>query len=208
MTFHPRHISRLEGFFSRIKEDTYPEPPTEPHLSITRKMFDFLIKKYPLPQNARVLDIGCGQGLALELFKEKGLHPTGITLNETDASVCRNKGYDVFEMDQSFLDFEDDTFDFVWCRHCLEHSVFPYFTLQEFFRIIGSGGYLYVEVPAPDTGCNHQNNHNHYSVLGKSMWLSLLQRAGFSVMDSIDIDFEVPAGPDTYWAFILQKPNP
>jgi len=206
MTLYPRDITRLEAFFSRIKEDTYPEPPTEPHLSITRKMFDYFINKFSLPQGARVLDIGCGQGLALELFKEKGLHPTGITLNETDASICREKGYDVFEMDQSFLDFEENTFDFIWCRHCLEHSVFPYFTLQEFFRILGAKGYLYAEVPAPDTGCNHQKNQNHYSVLGKSMWVSLMQRTGFLMMDSIDIDFEVPAGPDTYWAFILQKP--
>ncbi len=200
------HIARLEDFFSEIKGDTYPEIPAEPHLSITKRMFDFFWGKYALPQRGRVLDIGCGQGLALELFLEKGLSPVGITLNETDASVCREKGYDVLAMDQSFLEFDDETFDFIWCRHCIEHSVFPYFTLKEFFRVLRAKGYLYVEVPAPDTKCNHQNNRNHYSVVGKSMWISLLQRSGFCVLDVIDIDFEVPAGPDTYWAFIQQKP--
>lgn len=202
----PRDIARLDSFFSRIKEDTYPEPPSEPHLSITRKMFDFFMNTFTLPLGAAVLDIGCGQGLALALFEEKGLRPTGITLNETDASICREKGYIIFEMDQSFLDFDDAAFDFVWCRHCLEHSVFPYFTLQEFFRVLKPQGYLYIEVPAPDTKCNHQKNRNHYSVLGKTMWVSLMKRAGFVVLDCIDIDFEVPAGPDTYWAFILRRP--
>ena len=169
-------------------------------------MFDFFTNKYSLPPSCRVLDIGCGQGLALGLFRENGLSPVGITLNETDASVCREKGYDVLEMDQSFLEFGDQTFDFIWCRHCIEHSVFPYFTLQGFHRVLRAKGYLYLEVPAPDTKCGHQDNKNHYSVLGKSMWSSLLQRSGFSILDVIDIDFEVPAGPDTYWAFIQQKP--
>ena len=45
-------------------------------------------------------------------------------------------------MDQSFLDFADDYFDFVWCRHCLEHSIFPYFTLQEIYRVIKNLYYL------------------------------------------------------------------
>ncbi len=206
MKLNQRHIARLEEFLSGIKRDTYPEIPAEPHLSITKKMFDFFIRKYPLPQRGKILDIGCGQGLALKMFREKGFSPVGITLNETDASVCREKGYDVLEMDQSFLEFNDETFDFIWCRHCVEHSVFPYFTLKGFFSVLKTKGYLYLEVPTPDTKCNHQANQNHYSVLGKSMWISLFQRSGFSTLDVIDIDFEVPAGPDTYWAFIQQKP--
>lgn len=100
-------------------------------------------------------------------------------------------------MDQSFLDFPDGTFDVVWCRHCLEHSIFPYFTLSGFHRILRPGGWLYVEVPVPDTSCAHQTNRNHYSVLGKSMLGSLIERSGFRIVDVLDITFSVPAGPDT-----------
>ena len=81
-------------------------------------------------------------------------------------------------MDQSFLEFADNYFDFVWCRHCLEHSIFPYFTLQEISRVIKPEGYLYIEVPVPDTSCQNQTNKNNYSVLGKSMWLDLIKRSG------------------------------
>jgi len=108
-------------------------------------------------------------------------------------------------MDQSFLNFPDQAFEFIWCRHCLEHSIFPYFTLCEFFRLLKTKGYLYIEVPAPDTSCHHERNQNHYSVLGKSMWIELIKRSGFNVLDTIDLSFEVPAGPDIYWAFIQQK---
>ncbi len=109
-------------------------------------------------------------------------------------------------MDQSFLDFEDESFDFIWCRHCIEHSVFPYFTLSEIFRVLKSKGYLYIEVPAPETSCKHQANKNHYSVLGKQMWLELFKRTGLIVLDVLDINFTTGAGPDTYWCVIQQKP--
>jgi SAM-dependent methyltransferase len=205
MMLSPADIQKLEIFLDTIKGDTYPEPPTEPHFSITNQMIDRLLSTYQFPPTGKVLDIGCGQGQALERFSGRGLSPVGINLNDVDIAVCREKGYKVLEMDQSFLDFGDDEFDLIWCRHCLEHSIFPYFTLFGFHRVLRPGGYLYVEVPAPDTSSKHQENMNHYSVMGSSMWLQLMTRAGFTLLEQLNIDFTVPAGPDTYWAFILQK---
>jgi SAM-dependent methyltransferase len=206
MKLREKDIKKLENFFEKIKNDTYPEPPSGLHTSLTRDMFSQFLQKYPLPEKAKVLDLGCGQGVALELFKKQGFNPIGITLNVEDVEICKNQGYEVYEMDQSFLDFPDQEFDFVWCRHCIEHSIFPYFTLSEIYRVLKPGGYLYIEVPAPDTSCHHQDNKNHYSTLGKSLWLSLIQRTGFKILNVVDISFAVPAGPDIYWAIIQQKP--
>ncbi|MEC4896138.1 MAG: class I SAM-dependent methyltransferase [Oscillatoria sp. PMC 1051.18] len=198
-------IQKLEKFLEKIKGDTYPEYPTSLHTNVTIKITDYFFKKFSLPPQAKILDIGCGQGVALEIFAAKGYNPIGITLNSEDVAVCQQKGYEVYEMDQSFLDFEDNSFDLIWCRHCLEHSIFPYFTLNEIYRVTKPQGYLYVEVPAPETSCQHQNNPNHYSVLGKPMWLELIKRSGFKIVDVIDIDLKVPAGPDKYWAMFQQK---
>ena len=196
---------RLDAFLERLRGDIYPELPSQGHTEITREMFKRLAETRPLPAGAAVLDVGCGQGVGLEVFKAAGLNPVGITLG-ADAQVCRAKGFDVVEMDLSFLDFEDGRFDLVWCRHALEHSVFPFFTLSEMHRVLKPGGVLYVEVPAPDTSCRHQTNPNHYSVLGKTMWIELIRRSGFSDISVVDIGFNTPAGPDTYWAFIQNKP--
>lgn len=195
---------RLDAFLDKLRRDIYPEPPSEIHTQLSRQMFAKLCEHYPQKPGARVLDVGCGQGVALEMFRDAGLDPLGITLGE-DAQVCRSKGLDVLEMDFAFLDFQDETFDLVWCRHAIEHSVFPFFTLSELHRVLKPGGVLYLEVPAPDTSCAHQTNPNHYSVLGKSMWVELIGRSGFPQTRIMDLKFEVMAGPDVYWAFMQHK---
>jgi SAM-dependent methyltransferase len=195
---------RLGAFLEKLRADIYPEPPSPVHTDLARRMFAELCKTYPQRPGASVLDVGCGQGVALEMFREAGLDATGITLGP-DAEVCRSKGLKVLEMDFAFLEFPDASFDLVWCRHAIEHSVFPFFTLAELNRVLKPGGVLYLEVPAPDTACRHQTNPNHYSVLGKSMWLELIRRTGFPSARVLDLNFQVAAGPDTYWAFIQQK---
>lgn len=195
----------LDEFLEKLKGDTYPEVPEEPHISITRQMVERVAGTRNLAPGAKILDVGCGQGVALELFVQRGFQPVGITLNDTDADVCRGKGFSVYQMDQSFLDFPDAEFDLVWCRHCLEHSIFPFFTLAGFSRVLKPGGQLYVEVPAPDTASRHQANPNHYSVLGKSMWVQLLTRTGFEILDTVDIQFVSGFGPDLYWSFMARK---
>jgi SAM-dependent methyltransferase len=201
----PHHVTRLEAFFERIRSETYPEPSSELHSHVSRRMLEYLDRRYTLAPWTRVLDVGCGQGVALELFAEHNCRATGITLNAEDVRVCRERGHDVYEMDQSFLDFPDEEFDLIWCRHCLEHSVMPLFTLAGFARVLRPGGLLYMEVPAPDTACRHQTNANHYSVLPHSMWEQLISRAGFGLVEANSVDFMSDAGPDTYWAFIARK---
>jgi SAM-dependent methyltransferase len=201
-----RDYSRFDHFLGSLVGDVYPETPSEPHLSITRMTIEGLLKDGVIAPGMSVLDIGCGQGLALELFRQAGLEATGITLGG-DYEICRQKGFDVRQMDQNFMDFADGAFDFLWCRHVLEHSVAPLFTLSEYRRLVKPSGSVYVEVPAPDTSAHHETNPNHYSVLPLSAWVSLFTRSGFLVERSVALEFTAPCGPDLYWSFLL-RPAP
>lgn len=198
-------LNRFKVFLGIISGQTYPEAPSEPHQTVTRIMMEQILQSCRIVKPGRILDVGCGQGPALDVMREKGFHAVGITINDEDLRVCREKGHEVYDMDQSFLDFRDGEFDLVWARHCVEHSILPTFTLSGFHRVLKNGGLLYVEVPAPDTVCHHEQNTNHYSVFTKSAWVSLLKRAGFRIAWDNNFDFTLPIGTDTYYMFVCEK---
>lgn len=194
---------RLAAFVDARAGEIYPEPVSGLHASITAKALALLSETVTLPRPAEVLDIGCGQGDALERFLALGHRASGIGLGG-DVALCRARGLPVLEMDQSDLAFADGSFDLLWARHVLEHSLFPFFTLSEYRRVLRPAGTVYVEVPAPETASRHEDNPNHYSVLGRRMWLALFTRAGFRCLRGREFSFETSLGPDAYWGFFLQ----
>lgn len=194
--------TRLADFIAERATETYPEPRSAGHDGITAKMAAEVAKH--LEPMAHVLDVGCGQGPALEWFTREGFTPTGIALNAEDVSSCRERGFLVAQSDMHSSGFCDGLFDCVWARHVLEHSIAPFFALHEFARVLKPGGILYVEVPAPDTSCAHETNQNHYSVMGWKMWLSLIQRSGFDVINAMAHHLQTGAGPDIYFSYICK----
>lgn len=207
MMLQESRMKYLLEFITRRSVETYPEESSPIHTQLTAMAIDHLFSNYTIPYGTLVLDVGCGQGVALKHFVERGCRPVGITLNTTDLEECRKQGYTVAQMDQSFLEFPDATFDLIWARHVVEHSIFPYFTLTEFARVLKPGGMLYLEVPATETTYKHELNPNHYSILSHTMWLSLLGRSGFTTAEAQNFSLEGTAGPDEYWAFFTQKPS-
>ena len=201
------NISKIENFLTQINRQRYPGQTNDLNHHLLPKMISMVMQNGLLAPESRILDVGCGQGEALEIFTRQGFSAIGITAEEEDVKICRQKGFEVYEMDPSFLNFDDNQFDFIWCRHTLARSIFPFFTLSEFFRVLRPEGRLYIEVPAPDTSGRHQANKNHYSVLGKSMWRELITRTGFIEGRIFDIEFDTSAGPDKYFSFIQQKPR-
>lgn len=200
------HYNHLHNFIQeRIREDIYPEPPSPLHQQISSQMIEKLNQIVPLSEK-KILDCGCGQGVALDIFKKLNANPIGTTFGE-DLEVCKRRGHEVYAMDQSFLDFPRESFDIVWCRHALEHSLFPLYTLRRFYEVLKKNGILYVEVPAPDTSAQHETNRNHYSCFTKNAWISLFQRSKFEIFEQIDMKFKIMAGDDIYYAFFMKKLN-
>ena len=201
----PVGIQRFINFLTKIENETYPETPSKIHSDISNTMIDFLVDNISLSPNTKILDVGCGQGVALTKFKEKGFNAIGITLNDTDVKICREKGFEVYKMYQSFLNFPDDSFGLLWARHILEHSIFPYYTLNEYKRVLKKSGILYIEIPASNSDCKHERNINHYSILNRIMWESLFERHNFQIIYKKIFALENQYGKDKYWVFILKE---
>ena len=134
--------------------------------------------------------------------------------------MCRQKGHNVKEWDPTFLPqsdgFWDETVDFVFMRHYLQHSPYPIFTLVEFNRLLKLNGKMYIEVPAPDCERKHEYNQNHYSILGYTQLDALLKRTGFTIDTFNEIEFDVNAQigeesksvKERYYSFVVTKSAP
>mgnify|MGYP001606052364 CR=1 FL=1 len=72
-------------------------------------------------KGSRVLDIGCGPGLYLDLFREKGLDALGIDLSDGFLDICARKGLNVRKMDLEAPLLYPYSFDGIWASASLLH---------------------------------------------------------------------------------------
>jgi SAM-dependent methyltransferase len=177
----------------------YDEGDAQFHQTLTKKMVEQYIDPMNLSKDALIMDMGCGAGYFLDEMKQREYTNTvGITLSPQDTKICADKGHTVKNYDMSFIPqkdgYYDESVDFIFCRHSLEHSPYPIITLAEYNRILKNKHKIYIEVPSPDADRQHEYNINHYSVMGVKMWDALLNRAGFKTdtCNTIEFDIEVP----------------
>ena len=161
-----------------------------------------------------VLDLGCGTCRAMERFRELGMRTHGVTLGTSDAAWCRDvKGFTVTEAPVEVVGslFRAGSFDMIFARHSMEHTVAPMFVLDELKTLLSANGTLYLEVPMPGTDSKHEDNVNHYSVLGADMWKALLGKVGYEVVWSDMIllhkspDRQHLPSDDQYWYALAKK---
>lgn len=105
-----------------------------------------------LPENARVLDAGCGSGLLLRYLHS---HFPTVELEGCDASEIRlRQAKDLSEGPFSSIRYftgnleelerPDNTYDWVFCRYVFEHLPDPARVCAELFRVLKPSGTLSV----------------------------------------------------------------
>ena len=202
----------------------YDEGDSQFHKQLTSQITKQYIDPLNIPKNAKILDLGCGPGYFLDEMKEREYTDvTGVTLSPGDIKICEAKGHTIKTYDLSFLPqkdgYFDESVDFIFLRHALEHSPYPIFSLMEYNRILKQGGRLYIEVPAPDCIRKHEWNLNHYSILGEQQLAALLDRTGFAInkFDNFEFDLSSPDPTDSektvpmkekYYCVVATKARP
>lgn len=190
----------------------YPEGDSAFHQQLTKQVVETYVDPLNLPKDAKILDLGCGPGYFLDEMKSRGYTDvTGVTLSQGDIDLCVSKGHTVKQYDLSFLPqkdgYIDESVDFIFLRHALEHSPYPIFSLMEYNRILKQGGKIYIEVPAPDCDRKHEVNPNHYSILGHNQLAALLIRTGFDLnhFNNLEFDLNVAAADSTETQKVREK---
>ena len=174
----------------------YDEGLSDMHGVLTTQVVKTYIDPLNIPKNAKILDLGCGPGYFLDEMKTREYTDViGVTLSPGDIKLCEDKGHIIKKYDLSFLPqkdgYYDESVDFIFLRHALEHSPYPIFSLMEYNRILKQHGKIYIEVPAPNCVRKHEFNLNHYSIFGEQQLAALLNRTGFDINIFNNFEFEV-----------------
>lgn len=99
-----------------------------------------------------LLDIGTGNGNAARAFRDAGVKVTATGydvdayVDDVEAAfegIRLVQNVDICDMHQ----FEDNSFDAIWCAHVLEHVFDTARALEEVKRVLKPDGYFFVSVP-------------------------------------------------------------
>lgn len=143
-----------------------------------------------------ILDVGCGEGIFLDILREADINGIGIDISERATNVCRTKNLRA-HLDEPlhFLQSNDRQFDGIFCSHFIEHlqpeTLINF--LEKVYEVLLPDGFLILITP----------NIKNIEVLTETFWLdishvrpypiSLLQKmlehVGFRIISSgIDSD--------------------
>tara|TARA_R110002110_G_scaffold245617_3_gene462003 strand:- start:50969 stop:52390 length:1422 start_codon:yes stop_codon:yes gene_type:complete len=162
----PQARQLQHGDLNTVLQEWRASAAARTDVSFDYSLYEFLLRDPPLlmrmqaphaqlfPGCRRVLDIGCGAGLFLQLLGEAGIPATGVERNPVIAEYGRGMGLDIITADAlEFLEGEDARFDGIYCSHFVEHL--PVDGVERLLRGIAGallpGGVAVLVFPDPES---------------------------------------------------------
>ena len=123
---------------------------------------DLMVRYLPAPalDRRRLLDVGCGDGEALEILRGLGWQAEGVEFDASAVSAARQRGLQVWHGGLDSAAFPDKSFDVVTSSHVIEHVHSPQKFLQESLRILADGGTLIAVTPNAVARCHTRHGVN------------------------------------------------
>ena len=121
-----------------------------PLLSVFRNRIaapSFILQELHRLPKGRVVDVGCGDGMFLDVAKQFGWHTLGIEVDPEAAKVVRASGHEVVQNTYEALAAFDNEIDCIICSHVLEHVHDPkalFFAMSEALKL---GGVVLLSLP-------------------------------------------------------------
>ena len=116
-------------------------------------------------KTGKILDIGCGRGLFLDVMRRGGWDTIGTEFNEETASYAiETYGLKIFSGDISQHKLPTESLDVININQVLEHLKNPDKVIAESYRLLKKGGILIISVP---------NLRSPQFAIGKENWFLL-----------------------------------
>ncbi len=150
-----------------------------------------------------VLDIGCGRGELLEVFREANISARGIDLNDDCIGMCRAKGLTVEKTDLfEFLAGQADrSLGGVVCLQVVEHL--PPARLPELVSLVHAklkaGGLFAIETPNPEClaifATHFFLDPTHAKPIPPALAAFYLEEAGFGRLETLRLEPAIDSMP-------------
>ncbi len=105
------------------------------------------VVKFTGSSSGKVLDVGCGTGDRLDVFRSKGFETYGVETSDSANYAREHLNLDVSKGDLFSISFPDRFFDIVTLYNVLEHTHNPTKVCNEIHRILKDDGFLVIQVP-------------------------------------------------------------
>lgn len=158
---HPMPAPEVLGkiYSSEYYDSFYPEKNLGEQRLLFQERLEML-ENLREDKKGKVLDVGCGRGVFLEVAKERGWDCIGQEFSRDAAMTLETRlGVEIFVCNNlSEAKFQPESFDLVNMNHVLEHIYEPVKTIREIYRILKPGGIFYCEVPRQSNFLNLLSN--------------------------------------------------
>lgn len=122
-----------------------PDPKLNQHsdtqaIPVFHDTEDFDLLETAIPNNSRILNLGCGNGDLIERLKiRKNVQGLGVDKNFNSILSCLRKGVPVIQkdLDEGLKDFGNHSFDFAILNRTLQEVNMPLDLLHEILRVAG-----------------------------------------------------------------------
>jgi len=105
------------------------------------------VVKFTARSSGKVLDVGCGTGDRLDVFRKNGFETYGAETSDSADYAREHLRLNVIKGDLFNASYSDRFFDIVTLYNVLEHTHHPEEVCREIHRILKADGYLVIQVP-------------------------------------------------------------
>jgi len=146
-----------------------------------------------VPDNARILDVGCGDGFHLKLLKKfgnKNWTLEGIDIDHRVVEIVSKIGLTIHQGSVEGLDLGKEEYDVVYTIQTIEHVAHPDEVFAAIFRILKPGGRLVIVTDNTDSfdftlfkKCYWGGYHfpRHWNLFNPKSLTQLAHKTGFEV---------------------------
>lgn len=146
---YPKNYQAYNIRMPAVREEKKPFVIRLRH-KIYSKRFKPVLKHLNHLKKIDMLDVGCGDGWQLDLYKQlapQKINTFGVEIREEACQVAESYGHKTYCGLFENLDFNGQQFDLINLSQVIEHVADPKIFMQHIFKVLKPGGILALETP-------------------------------------------------------------